>query len=142
MSIWTEQHQRILEDGHATGKSARDIAAEISAAGYPATRNTVLGRVHRLGWSRPMPKRPPRARLAIVEHKGCRWPIGNPGEPGFRFCHAMPVVLARPYCEKHCAVAYRKPDAEPKKALSPPKAQRPGTIALVPTVPPMRGMPQ
>ncbi len=36
----------------------------------------------------------------------CRWPIGHPGEPEFRFCGDARVP-GRPYCADHCALAYR-----------------------------------
>lgn len=38
----------------------------------------------------------------------CRWPIGNPGEPGFGFCGAIPVE-GLPYCPNHCRRAYQPP---------------------------------
>jgi GcrA cell cycle regulator len=37
----------------------------------------------------------------------CQWPIGNPGDPDFRFCD-QPAEAGRPYCEGHCAMAYRR----------------------------------
>ena len=35
----------------------------------------------------------------------CCWPIGQPGQPGFRFCGHSPMA-AKPYCEDHSALAY------------------------------------
>jgi GcrA cell cycle regulator len=35
----------------------------------------------------------------------CRWPIGDPQEPGFAFCGRR--VATRPYCGDHRAVAYQ-----------------------------------
>ena len=35
----------------------------------------------------------------------CLWPIGDPSDPGFHFC-GEPSVAGKPYCAKHCAVAY------------------------------------
>lgn len=40
---------------------------------------------------------------------GCRWPIGEPRKPGFRFCEATNVVAGRPYCPEHCAKAFDRP---------------------------------
>ncbi|MCG8544963.1 MAG: GcrA family cell cycle regulator [Alphaproteobacteria bacterium] len=37
----------------------------------------------------------------------CQWPIGNPGEPGFRFCDQT-AMAGRPYCHEHCSLAYRR----------------------------------
>jgi GcrA cell cycle regulator len=51
---------------------------------------------------------------AVVRHfprfstaKSCCWPIGEPGQPGFRFCTAA-ALTAKPYCSEHAAVAYVK----------------------------------
>lgn len=137
-SGWTQQHERILEEGHKAGKSARAIAEELSGAGYPATRNTVLGRVHRNGWSKPTPRPEPAVVVAIATSAGCRWPIGHPGTADFRFCEEPKVVFGKPYCFDHCAKAYRQPD-EKTEGPHAPKPQRAGTYALVPTVSPMRG---
>jgi GcrA cell cycle regulator len=35
----------------------------------------------------------------------CSWPLGNPGERNFHFC-GEPSAAGKPYCMKHCAVAY------------------------------------
>ena len=54
------------------------------------------------------------AQPAVVRHfprfssaKSCCWPIGEPGQPGFRFCTAG-AVTGKPYCTEHAAVAYVK----------------------------------
>jgi GcrA cell cycle regulator len=44
-------------------------------------------------------------RLATA--KSCCWPIGEPGQPGFRFCTAA-ALTGKPYCTEHAAVAYVK----------------------------------
>lgn len=40
---------------------------------------------------------------------GCKWPIGDPKEPDFRFCGCKEVVPGKPYCQPHCDIAYVKP---------------------------------
>jgi GcrA cell cycle regulator len=45
--------------------------------------------------------------LEALQSWHCRWPIGDPQEPGFAFC-GRPVAI-RPYCGDHRAVAYRPP---------------------------------
>ena len=40
------------------------------------------------------------AAHAIAKLKGCRCPIGDPRESGFRFCDA-PREAGKSYCEKH-----------------------------------------
>jgi GcrA cell cycle regulator len=47
----------------------------------------------------------PFPRLAAA--KSCCWPIGEPGQPGFRFCTAE-ALTGKPYCPDHAAVAYVK----------------------------------
>jgi GcrA cell cycle regulator len=39
--------------------------------------------------------------------KSCCWPIGEPGQPGFRFCTTT-ALTGKPYCTEHAAVAYVK----------------------------------
>jgi GcrA cell cycle regulator len=78
------------------------------------TKNAVIGKVHRLG----LPKRrlSPKAeveeldviRLDMLSSDMCSWPVGNPSDQGFHFCGAK-TVLGKPYCAKHCSVAYVKP---------------------------------
>jgi hypothetical protein len=43
--------------------------------------------------------------LAELPDRACRWPIGDPAEPGFRFCGA-PKVAGRSYCQHHLGIAY------------------------------------
>jgi len=47
------------------------------------------------------------AEPRVVHRAGqtCRWPIGEPGTKGFRYCDAPGVVARRSYCPEHCAVA-------------------------------------
>jgi GcrA cell cycle regulator len=54
----------------------------------------------------PEPEPKPHPVMAITNHS-CRWPIGDPREPDFRFCtktrHGSHV-----YCADHCYTAYPK----------------------------------
>jgi len=43
------------------------------------------------------------ANLAATD---CRWPIGDPREPDFRFCGA-PQLPGRPYCDHHWRMAFQ-----------------------------------
>lgn len=57
----------------------------------------------------PLPPSPPPARPASLD-RGCCWPIGSPGSPGFRMCDA-PITSSerkRVYCDEHHAVAFVK----------------------------------
>ena len=53
--------------------------------------------------------KPKPAMVAMVSDRGCRWPIGPPGESGFHFCGSQ-AAAGRPYCTSHCSVAYRNKD--------------------------------
>lgn len=49
---------------------------------------------------------------------GCRWPLGEPRTPGFRYCDAADVVQGKPYCAEHCGRAYAQA-LRPGEALAP-----------------------
>ena len=56
---WTPELETLALDGWKTGKTAREIAAEISAAaGEKVSRNAVIGKVERLGAPRRRPPGP------------------------------------------------------------------------------------
>lgn len=46
--------------------------------------------------------------FAELEPHHCRWPLGDVGNPDFRFCGAR-RALGRPYCDEHHAKAWRRP---------------------------------
>jgi hypothetical protein len=48
-----------------------------------------------------------RALLELTD-KTCRWPIGDPGQPNFRFCGRQTVT--GPYCADHSRMAYQPPN--------------------------------
>ena len=47
--------------------------------------------------------------------RGCEWPQGHPDEPDFHFCNKE-RFNDKPYCAKHCAVAYVLPEKEEELA--------------------------
>ena len=62
-----------------------------------------------------LPVAPPAPPPAVVRPfprvasaRACCWPIGEPGQPDFRFCAAA-AMTSKPYCLDHAAVAYVKP---------------------------------
>jgi hypothetical protein len=46
----------------------------------------------------------------------CRWPFGDPVEPGFHYCGELPLI-GRPYCDLHNSKSYNKPRS--KKITAP-----------------------
>ena len=84
----------------------------------------MIGKVHRLGLPqrRPTQKDEPEAadvvRLDVAVADMCSWPVGNPGDRNFHFC-GEPSAPGKPYCAKHCAVAYIRTPATAARAPSP-----------------------
>jgi len=129
---WTEERVSILRDLWGNGKSASQIAEILG--GF--SRNAVIGKAHRLGLSvskapkpkavvepvvKAEPKPKPRieqpraaplveggATILNLTERMCRWPIGDPRDPGFRFCGSL-ALPGLPYCSDHAAVAYQQP---------------------------------
>ncbi len=58
---------------------------------------------------------PPREGLTIMELREgmCRWPLGDPTRPEFRYCGGN-AVAGLPYCTYHAQIAYI-PTAERKR---------------------------
>ena len=44
-------------------------------------------------------------RIDDLKLNTCRWPIGEPTDSDFHFCGEN-TVMGKPYCAKHCAIAY------------------------------------
>jgi GcrA cell cycle regulator len=113
---WTDEKVEQLRQMWGSGKSASEIAEQLGGV----SRNAVIGKAHRLGLSgRPSPikkrksaevkeVRPGGATILSLTERMCRWPIGDPKQPGFRFC-GKPAHNGLPYCAEHAAVAYQLP---------------------------------
>ncbi|MEK8125334.1 GcrA family cell cycle regulator [Methylocystis sp. IM4] len=48
-----------------------------------------------------------RVTLMELRESMCRWPMGDPTTPEFRFCGAKSPIGAGPYCAHHSRVAYQ-----------------------------------
>ena len=122
---WTEHKvqelTRLWEAGHSAAAIGRIIGM---------SKNAVIGKAHRIHLTgRPSPIRyregedapepfavvpappepvTPQIMVPIKRHRGkteCLWPIGDPGDDGFRFCGEA-AEEGKPYCAEHCAKAY------------------------------------
>lgn len=101
---WTDHRIEQLKELWGEGKTASEIADYLG----DVSRNAVIGKAHRLGLSsRPSPIKRKTFVLPTANDRICQWPIGNPGEAGFRFCD-RPAAPGRPYCAEHCTLAYRR----------------------------------
>lgn len=73
-----------------------------------------------------------------ISDQMCRWPIGDPALPDFRFCGCLPIPR-KPYCVDHAATA-RQPklaptqrvdvDGEPVQSINSRGKLRPGQTHL------------
>lgn len=130
---WTDERVALLKKLWGEGKSAAEIA---KALGGGLTRNAVIGKAHRLKLSnrvspiqqnnkKPVASDPVEKKKIIVVPKVvrkagggvamvnlrdrmCRWPDGDPKEPGFSFC-GCESVPGLPYCDDHAKMAYQAP---------------------------------
>jgi GcrA cell cycle regulator len=50
------------------------------------------------------------AALTLLPDGACRWPLGDPAEPGFAFCGA-PQMGRWPYCSRHRGQAIQHEDS-------------------------------
>ncbi|MFA7429502.1 MAG: GcrA family cell cycle regulator [Rhodospirillaceae bacterium] len=121
--VWTDERIEELKSLWSEGLTTGEIGKRLGVS-----KNAVVGKAHRLGLKgRPSPikraatgapAKPPRAKPAeakqppakirsVVDLSAhtCRWPIGDPREPGFHFCGA-PSAPGKPYCAEHAAIAY------------------------------------
>lgn len=88
--------------------------ATVVAAMFNTTRNAVIGRMNRSGVvKRPPPMKPAPPAFDFDERR-CRFPLGEPRQPGFRYCGAEVVVrvladgrAVRDYCGEHVARMYQ-----------------------------------
>jgi GcrA cell cycle regulator len=115
--VWNDERIDELKALWAEGLTTGEIGKRLGVS-----KNAVVGKAHRLGLKgRPSPikrtaspSRPPppakepepkiRSLVDLSAHT-CRWPIGDPREPGFHFC-GEPSLNGKPYCAKHAAIAY------------------------------------
>ena len=61
---------------------------------------------------------PMSERVTIMELREsmCRWPLGDPSQPDFRYCGADSPVGGGPYCQYHARVAYQPAQARRVRA--------------------------
>ncbi len=128
---WTDERVALLKQLWGEGKTAAEIAETLGGV----TRNAVIGKAHRLKLSNrvspiqqndnqkpaPAPEKKPvvvekvaakpaggGVKMADLKDKMCRWPIGDPKDPDFRFCGDSSIP-GMPYCQEHARMAYQVP---------------------------------
>lgn len=120
--VWSDEAvamlRRLWPQVQAGKLTAKQVARMINAEfGTAYSKCAVVGRAFRMDMSKPTAStlaRPYAERLP--SGGGCRWPLGHPGEPGFRFCEAAVASARGSYCQEYRSVAYRgKEDAPTEK---------------------------
>lgn len=48
-----------------------------------------------------------RVTIMDLRESMCRWPMGDPSSPDFRFCGARSAEAGGPYCSAHARIAYQ-----------------------------------
>jgi GcrA cell cycle regulator len=100
-----DSHQAVAAPKRAPRLKRVQTLPSLAAAFVPApvtTPNTVLPAGIAHDYTAPVPARRP---TICRDGSPCCWPIGEPGQPGFRFCDA-PLTTRTPYCEAHARKAY------------------------------------
>ena len=115
-NYWTKSKIDRLSNMWAKGVSAREISEKLGNI----SRNAVIGKANRLGLSKKLKEKEPlktdkelNVSALIATMKGCKWPIGHPGDDDFYFC-GKEVIPGKPYCGEHCVIAYRRKDSNQK----------------------------
>jgi GcrA cell cycle regulator len=127
--VWTDTKVAELKERHARGESMTAMGAAMGCS-----RSAIVGKIHRLklGPTTAMPGRQPSSRqiapkislapsdyenateLTALDGSGvtlddltqdaCRWPLGDPREPSFRYCGQM-AIDGKSYCAKHFQIS-------------------------------------
>jgi GcrA cell cycle regulator len=97
--------------GGVMGNVALAFAPQALAAAAPAPREEVVI--------------PITGRVTLLELREsmCRWPLGDPMTPEFRFCGAKSPIGSGPYCAYHASVAYQ-PAQDRRRAREQTKTAR------------------
>jgi len=93
-------------------------AAPADSAPTPAPRPALKPRPRRIEAHESTPLEDPVGVLDLTERM-CRWPIGHPGDPEFRFCGAR-TVAGLPYCAAHAQRAYQNVNLDKYAEDEPP----------------------
>ena len=115
-NYWTKSKIDKLSTLWSKGIPAREIAEKLG----DVSRNAVIGKANRLRLSKKLKEKKVikdskeiTVNGLIASMKGCKWPIGHPGDEDFYFC-GKEVIPGKPYCGEHCLVAYRRKDNSQK----------------------------
>lgn len=104
----TVQKRRVPTQRRAAKRSTRPIFSFISRpVCEPIDDRPVIAAI--------VPPVEPPLSLLNLNDATCRWPIGDPQSPDFRFCGHAPHG-EKPYCLAHCVMAYTPTSQSRRKA--------------------------
>ena len=113
-TVWTSDRVVRLRRLWGSGKTAREIAADL---GCGISRNAVIGKAHRIPLPRhpslppaePTPdcRRPATIAIESLTAQSCRYPIGDPRKPGFRFCGRRRTAGSS-FCAEHHRIVWKR----------------------------------
>lgn len=108
-------HRLGLKPRPSPVKSEAKPAAKAADAGQAASADAPKPK-------RKRPKKPAAQKVTLLDltERMCKWPIGHPGEPDFRFC-GKPSMPGLPYCAEHCAEAYQAQQPRRDRRARPPR---------------------
>jgi GcrA cell cycle regulator len=115
--------RELRQAGIAFSECTRALNAEFGAT---LSRNAVIGKAQRIGLCQPSASSPRAMRIMVRARPSvdvitvaskpvavcnarphhCRWPLGDPKSPDFRFCGARRLEPL-PYCPDHALIAYQ-----------------------------------
>jgi GcrA cell cycle regulator len=110
-SFWADEQRQAqaIELLAQTALSFRAAAEQIGV-----TKNSLIG----FAWRRGIRRRGPPTTTIIdrlpdlPDPKACRYPHGDPREPGFHFCGAPIAVPQAAYCPQHMLRCYQRRPAD------------------------------
>ncbi|ACS42773.1 MULTISPECIES: GcrA family cell cycle regulator [Methylorubrum] len=102
---------------------AAEVEMEVVVAEEPTLPEPPAIVAHRPAPDFPLPQKPAPEPVALavservtimdLRESMCRWPMGDPTSPDFRFCGGR-AITGLPYCTQHAQIAYQ-PAAERKR---------------------------
>lgn len=117
------------EDGAAPSPGLRDTDQEpatMSDEGQAAATPEAVPPVEETPPSPPPPPDPEPETVSghpvmQLKERSCRWPIGDPQKPDFRFCCAERLG-SYPYCAEHAEISYLAPERQTRRVPARNKA--------------------
>lgn len=114
-------------DGEATPSTDRKPGGEAEAVPDAPASLTVSEAAPSIPAAPPSPPEAPEPDaidghpVMRLKESSCRWPLGDPQKPDFRFCCADRLG-AYPYCAEHAAMSYLPPERQSRRVPAPAKA--------------------